>query len=145
MSNINVRIKLVEGAIEPKYQTIGSSDCDLFSIEDVVIECDRTKLVDTGVIVEIPEGYEAQIRPRSGLALKHRVAVLNTPGTVDNDYRSTIKVILINHDLHNDFLIKKGDRIAQMVFVPVVQATFEYCDKLTETVRGGGGFGSTGV
>lgn len=108
------------------------------------IESGKYALVKTGISIELPEGYEAQVRPRSGLALKQGVTVLNTPGTIDADYRGEIGVILINHS-NVTFTYEKGDRIAQMVIAPVVQAKFEAVEDLSDTDRGAGGFGHTGV
>ena len=102
------------------------------------------ELVPTGIYLEIPPGFEAQVRPRSGLAAKSAVTVLNTPGTIDADYRGEVKVILINLGKEN-FTVKRGDRIAQLVFAPVVRAQFEKTSDLSESVRGTGGFGSTGI
>jgi len=117
---------------------------DLHSIEDVVINPGERKLIGTGLAFEIEKGYEVQIRPRSGLAFKHGITVLNSPGTIDSDYRGEIKVLLIN--LGNEkFEIKKGDRIAQAVIAPVIQAEIIEVDSLSDTKRGAGGFGSTGV
>jgi dUTP pyrophosphatase len=101
-------------------------------------------MVPTGLFFEIPEGYEVQVRPRSGLAAKNGVTVLNTPGTIDSDYRGEIKVILINLG-QSDFTINSGDRIAQMIIAPVIQASFTITESLSETERGAGGFGSTGL
>jgi dUTP pyrophosphatase len=128
----------------PVYQTAGSAGADLVSAEDVTIDVGRYNLVSTGIHLEVPEGYECQIRARSGLAAKHGVTVLNGIGTVDSDYRGLIKVILINHG-DKPFVVKKGDRIAQAVFAKVERAWFTQVDELTETDRGSGGFGSTGV
>ena len=126
----------------PEYKTEGSSGMDLSSAEDVTVGPKKTQLVSTNLAVEIPEGYEIQIRPRSGLAAKHSVTVLNAPGTIDSDYRGEIKVIL--HNLGPErFEISKGDRIAQMVLAKVEKMKlFEY--ELSETERNEGGFGSTG-
>ena len=126
----------------PKYMTEGASGMDLVANEDVVIEPHTWALVGTGLYLEIPEGYEGQIRPRSGLALKYGLTVLNTPGTIDSDYRGEVKVILINHG-NDAILVSKGDRIAQLVFVKVEKV--ELIPRLGSsfTVRGDGGFGST--
>ena len=101
-------------------------------------------MVPTGIAIAMPPGWEAQMRPRSGLAAKHGIACVNAPGTIDADYRGELKVILINHGAE-DFTINRGDRIGQMVFAPVFQASFDEVDELDETARGAGGFGSTGV
>jgi len=130
----------------PKYETIGSSGMDISAnIEtEIIIEPGNTAIIPTGLALSIPKGYEVQIRPRSGLAAKQKISVLNTPGTIDADYRGEIKVILINLG-SSKFKIEKGLRIAQMVLCPVVQAQLEEVDDLNETKRGTGGFGSTGV
>ena len=145
MIDVFVKVKLGHpDARMPVYKTKGSAGCDVTSIEDVVIEAGETISVRTGVFLEIPEGYECQVRPRSGLALQHNVTVLNSPGTVDCDYRGEIIVLL--HNAHKDQLcsIKKGDRIAQLVFAPVCTARFSESSDLSETERGSNGFGSTG-
>ena len=126
----------------PEYKTEGSSGLDLSSVEDVVLFPRQTKMVSTNLSVEIPEGYEIQIRPRSGLAAKHSITVLNAPGTIDSDYRGEIKVILHNLGTY-DFNISKGDRIAQMVLAKVEKMKL-FESELSETERNEGGFGSTG-
>ena len=130
----------------PKYETSGSSGMDLVANTDEVIHIDpgKTAIIPTGITVAIPSGFEIQIRPRSGLAAKQQISVLNTPGTIDADYRGEIKVILINLG-SKPFKVEKGLRIAQMVICPVVQAELEEVDDLDKTGRGMGGFGSTGV
>lgn len=129
----------------PEYKTSGSSGLDLeaFIQNDLIIKPKDTVLVPTGLSVAIEDHLEIQIRPRSGLAAKNKITVLNTPGTIDSDYRGEIKIILINLG-DNDFVIKNGDRIAQMVICPIVKAKFEIIDELPKTLRGEGGFGSTG-
>lgn len=129
----------------PEYKTQGSSGLDLeaFIERDLIIKPGHKELIPTGLSVSIPENLEIQIRPRSGLALKNGLTVLNTPGTVDADYRGEIKVILINLSSEN-YIVKKGDRIAQMVLCPIVKASFELVDELPESLRSSGGFGSTG-
>ncbi len=129
----------------PEYKTQGSSGLDLeaFIEQDLIIKPGQKELIPTGLSVSIPENLEIQIRPRSGLALKNGLTVLNTPGTVDADYRGEIKVILINLSSEN-YIVKKGDRIAQMVLCPIVKASFELVDELPESLRSSGGFGSTG-
>jgi len=129
----------------PEYKTQGSSGLDLeaFIEQDLIIKPGNKELIPTGLSVSIPENLEIQIRPRSGLALKNGLTVLNTPGTVDADYRGEIKVILINLSSEN-YIVKKGDRIAQMVLCPIVKASFELVDELPESLRSSGGFGSTG-
>ena len=132
--------------IIPKYETLGSSGMDLAANteKNIIINPGDKALVPTGFSVAIPNGYEIQIRPRSGLAVKKTITVLNTPGTIDADYRGEIKVILIN--LGKDrFIVKNGERVAQMVVCPIVQVHLEEVKELSETVRGSGGFGSTGT
>ena len=127
----------------PAYATEGAAGVDLRASESYVIPAGGRALVSTGLRVAIPEGYEAQVRPRSGLAIKHGVTLLNSPGTIDSDYRGEIGVIMINLGTE-PFAIQPGDRIAQMVFAPVTKAIFEEADELDATDRGEGGFGSTG-
>ena len=130
----------------PKYETSGSSGMDLAANIDANINIDpgKTVIIPTGLALSIPKGFEVQIRPRSGLAAKQKISVLNTPGTIDADYRGEIKVILINLG-QETFKVEKGLRIAQMVVCPVVQAQLKEVDDLSETERGKGGFGSTGT
>ncbi len=130
----------------PKYETSGSSGLDLAANlkSEISIESGKTAIIPTGISLSIPKGFEIQIRPRSGLAAKNRISVLNTPGTIDADYRGEIKVILINLGSET-FIVEKGLRIAQMVVCPVVKAKFEEVTELNETKRGQGGFGSTGT
>ena len=116
---------------------------DVLSAEDVTIAPGARHAVATGLALAIPAGYEVQVRPRSGLALRHGISVPNTPGTIDSDYRGELKVILINHGAEA-FAVARGDRVAQLVLAPVVQAAWEEVDALDETDRGAGGFGSTG-
>jgi len=129
----------------PEYKTSGSSGLDLqaFIKKDVILKPKEIILVPTGLSIAVEDNLEVQIRPRSGLAAKNKISILNTPGTIDSDYRGEIKVILINLGEKN-FLIKKGDRIAQMVLCPVVKAEFEIVNELPKTIRGMRGFGSTG-
>ena len=131
--------------ITPKYKTDGSSGVDLsaFLEKKIVIKPNSSELIPTGLQVAIPEEFEIQIRPRSGLAAKESIGVLNSPGTIDSDYRGELKIILFNHS-NKDFIINNGDRIAQMVLVPILKMEFEEVDSLPNTVRGQGGFGSTG-
>ncbi len=136
--------KLNKDAIIPAYQTKEAAGFDLHSIDEVVIKKGERKLISTGLAFEIEKGFEIQIRPRSGLAYKHGISVLNSPGTIDSDYRGEIKVLLINLG-EEDFKIKRGDRIAQAIIAPVVQAKIIEVDELSDTKRGAGGFGSTGV
>ena len=130
----------------PKYETDGSSGLDLSACIDKSIEIKpgKSKIIHTGLAVVIPENFEIQIRPRSGLAAKNQISVLNTPGTVDSDYRGELKVILINLG-EKSFIVEKGLRIAQMVLCPVVKAKLKEVESLEDTKRGSGGFGSTGV
>jgi len=145
MTKIQIK-KLSNKALVPKYETSGSSGMDIAAHikHDMVIVPGDKILVPTGFSLSIPRGYEIQIRPRSGLAAKKGITVLNTPGTIDSDYRGEIKVILINHS-KNKFILKNGERIAQMVVCPVVQVSLEEVKELTETDRGISGFGSTGT
>ena len=136
--------KIHEDAILPHYVHPGDSGMDLYSIEDLTIASGETQLVHTGLKIAIPENYEAQVRPKSGLAFKHSVTVLNTPGTVDSGYRGEVCVILINHG-RDPFHIQKHTKVAQLVICPVVQAEIIEVATLDETTRGEGGFGSTGV
>ncbi len=148
-----VRFVWLEGADQglglPRYETAGAAGADLRANftpdarDGLTIKAGARALVSTGLSLEIPQGYEVQVRPRSGLALKHGVTVANAPGTVDSDYRGPLGVILINMG-DADFVINHGDRIAQMVVAPVVQAQFELAEALSYTERGAGGFGSTG-
>ena len=147
LAPIEIRLKRLphgEGLPVPAYATSHAAGMDVVSAEDVTIEPGGRHAVATGFAMAIPEGYEVQVRPRSGLALKHGISLPNTPGTIDADYRGELKVILIN--LGNDpFVIARGDRIAQLVAAPVQMARFIQVEELDETVRGSGGFGSTGV
>ncbi|SMD16933.1 dUTP diphosphatase [Rhizobium sp. RU36D] len=137
-----------DGIELPSYETAGAAGMDLRAAltEDapLTLAPGRRALVPTGFVFEIPAGFEAQIRPRSGLAFKHGVTCLNTPGTIDSDYRGEVKVLLINHG-EEDFVITRGMRIAQMVIAPVTQLPVLEVTETTETARGAGGFGSTGV
>jgi dUTP pyrophosphatase len=131
------------GATVPRYATEGSAGADLTAAEEATIPPGGVVAVGTGLRIELPEGYEAQVRPRSGLALKHGVTVLNAPGTVDSDYRGEVRVILINHG-SEPFRIRPGDRIAQLIVAPVLRASFRETEELADSDRGEGGFGSTG-
>ena len=143
---IPVRIKLNDGAVIPGYQTIGSAGADLcaFIEAPVIIEPGRTVLIPTGVFIEIPEGYEAQVRPRSGLALKHGITLTNAPGTIDSDYRGEIKIIMTNLG-QETFTVENSMRIAQLVFAKVYRGEFIKTDQLNETARNEGGFGHSGI
>ena len=137
--------KLHKNIILPEYKTDGSSGMDLMAnVEQTVkILPGEKKIISTGIMVAIPEQYEIQIRPRSGLAAKKNISVLNTPGTIDSDYRGEIKIILFNHGT-KEFVINNKDRIAQMILVPIKKMELEEVENLPETLRGKGGFGSTG-
>ncbi|MFN6566563.1 dUTP diphosphatase [Dendronalium sp. ChiSLP03b] len=137
-------LKLVDSAIIPKYEYPNDAGLDLVSIDELELPSGESRLIHTGISIELPQGTEAQIRPRSGLALKHQITVLNTPGTVDEGYRGEINVILINHG-KSTFQVKKGMKIAQMVITPVVRVDVEEVDSLSLTSRGNSGFGSTGI
>lgn len=145
-----VRIARTEGRTVdtplPSYATSGSAGMDIYAAvsEALVVHPGETVLVPTGFRVELPQGYEAQVRPRSGLAIKHSVGILNSPGTIDSDYRGEVKVILTNFG-KKDFLVHKGDRIAQLVISPYVRAEWEEVAEINETRRGEGGFGHTGT
>ena len=143
---IKVLIKKLDPSVElPSYKTDGASGMDLMAFvkEPINLKPQTSCLVPTGISLAFPSEYEIQIRPRSGLAAKNNISVLNTPGTIDSDYRGEIKIILFNHG-NEDFLINDKDRIAQMILTPVIKMNFEETDNLPETVRSEGGFGSTG-
>ncbi|TKT74877.1 dUTP diphosphatase [Aquamicrobium sp. LC103] len=143
-----VRLPHAEGIALPAYETAGAAGMDLRAAvpEDrpLLILPGRRALVPTGLVIELPVGFEGQVRPRSGLALKHGITCLNTPGTIDSDYRGEVKVLLINHS-DEDFPVTRGMRIAQLVVAPVSRATIEERGNAGETQRGAGGFGSTGT
>ena len=149
METIELKIKRLDEKFSdielPKYSTIGSSGMDVrAAIEnDMILEAGKVGLVPTSLSLEIPFGYEIQVRPRSGLAINHQIGVLNSPGTVDSDYRGELKIILMNFG-NEDFVIKRGDRIAQLVVAKVYQANITITTQLNETERGEGGFGSSG-
>jgi dUTP pyrophosphatase len=145
-----VRVQVLphgEGLPLPEYQTAHAAGMDLRAAlgegETMALPVGERALIPTGLIMELPAGYEAQVRPRSGLALKHGVTVLNSPGTIDADYRGEVKVLLVNHG-SDAFTIERGERIAQMVIKPVAQATLQVVAELNDSARGSGGFGSTG-
>ena len=143
---VKVLIKKLDPDVQlPEYKTSGASGVDLIAFikEPINLEPKTSVLIPTGLSVAFPEGYEIQIRPRSGLAAKNNISVLNTPGTIDSDYRGEIKVIIYNHGNEN-FLINNGDRIAQMILAPVVKMELEEKNDLPKSIRGKGGFGSTG-
>jgi dUTP diphosphatase len=132
-----------EGLPEPAYATEGAAGLDIVSAEELTLAPGARHAVATGFAIAIPTGYEVQVRPRSGLALKHGITCLNTPGTIDEDYRGEVKVILANLG-HEPFVVRRGERIAQLVPAPVLKAAFREVEALSETSRGAGGFGSTG-
>ena len=139
VKRLNPKVKL------PKYKTTGSSGMDLMAFIEypIRIKPGTSALIPTGISIAFPEEFEVQIRPRSGLAAKQSIGVLNTPGTVDSDYRGELKVIIFNHG-ENEFVVNCDDRIAQMILTPILKIEFEEVNELPETIRGSGGFGSTG-
>ena len=139
IKKLNSKVKL------PRYKTDGSSGVDLMAFLDKPISIlpQKSELIPTGLSIAIPDNTELQIRPRSGLAVKNNISVLNTPGTIDSDYRGELKVILYNHG-NKEFIVNNEDRIAQMVLMPIIKANFEEVENLPKTIRGEGGFGSTG-
>ena len=140
-----MKVQLLKGSQEPQYATVGSAGADVRHLgENTRILPGETKMFPTGIKMAVPLGYEIQVRPRSGLALKKSITVLNTPGTIDSDYRGDVGVILINHG-HKEAYIESGERIAQLVLAKVEQAEWEYVDELESTDRGEGGFGHTGT
>ena len=145
MNIIDIKCVAQNGAIIPEYKTTGAAGADICALlsESITVRPMERVLVPTGLFFEIPEGYEIQVRPRSGLAIKNGITCLNTPGTIDSDYRGEVKVILINLGNEN-FTINNGDRIAQIVVSPVTLGNFVKTDSLESTERGEGGFGSTG-
>ena len=142
------RLEHAEGLPLPAYQTPGSAGADLHAAvpegQPVVLQPGEWRLIPTGIAIALPDGYEAQVRPRSGLAAKHAISCVNTPGTIDSDYRGELKVNLINHG-RAPFTVRRGERIAQIIVAPVIQARWAEADSLDDTQRGAGGFGSTGV
>jgi dUTP pyrophosphatase len=140
-----VKIKNISNNPLPKYQTAGSAGMDICAFIDntVILKPSERKAIPTGLFVEIPDGYEAQIRPRSGLALKHGIGLPNSPATIDSDFRGELKVIIMNYS-NEDFVIQSGDRIAQMVVARYEKVEWESVETLSETQRGEGGFGHTG-
>ncbi len=142
---MNLKVKrLSDLAVIPQYAHPGDAGLDLVSIASETLQPGESRLIPTGIAIELPEGTEAQVRPRSGLALKHQITVLNTPGTIDAGYRGEIGVILINHGTH-PFQVEPGMRIAQMVITSYLRVTVEAVETLADTMRSTGGFGSTGV
>jgi dUTP pyrophosphatase len=144
MKQVKVRVRIEPGARQPEYQTAGAAGMDIAAAEKVVIRPGRFASVGTGVLLEIPRGMEVQVRPRSGLALKHGIGILNSPGTIDSDYRGEVRVILFNFSRRR-FVINPGDRIAQLVFARVNRVRLVKSAKLARTRRGAGGFGHTGT
>ena len=143
---VKVLVKKLDPKVQlPSYKTQGSSGMDLMAFikDPIKIAPNTSALIPTGISVAIPNDVEIQIRPRSGLAAKSSISVLNTPGTIDSDYRGELKVILFNHS-KEEFVVRNNDRIAQMVLMPVLKIDFEEVDNLPDTLRGSGGFGSTG-
>ena len=143
---IKVLLKKLDSKVQiPSFKTEGSSGMDLMAFikDPIIIEPNSSALIPTGLSVAIPNDVEIQIRPRSGLAAKSNIGVLNSPGTIDSDYRGEIKIILFNHG-DKKFTVNNKDRVAQMVIAPILKANFEEVDKLPDTIRGIGGFGSTG-
>ena len=143
---VKVLVKKLDPSVQiPSYKTIGASGMDLMAFikEPIILTAKKSCLVPTGISIAMSDDYEIQIRPRSGLAAKKNISILNTPGTIDSDYRGEIKIILFNHG-DNEFIIQNNDRIAQMVLMPVHKINFEEVENLPDTIRGKGGFGSTG-
>jgi dUTP pyrophosphatase len=148
LKKVKILLKKKEGCLDlpiPRYATTGSSGMDLVADvrEEVILKPGDIKLISAGIYISIPQGYEAEVRPRSGLALKHGISLVNTPGTIDSDYRGLVNIIMINHG-KEPFSIKRGERIAQMVIKEVVKAEIEVTEELDDTVRSHGGFGHTG-
>jgi dUTP pyrophosphatase len=141
-----LRLPHMDGIDLPQFETAQAAGADLRAAIDtpVTLAPGSRKLIPTGFCMALPAGYEAQVRPRSGLALKHGITVLNSPGTIDADYRGEVGVLIINHG-DQDFTVSRGDRFAQIVIAPVTQGAFEVVSELSETVRGAGGYGSTGT
>lgn len=146
MSVEKLVISVEEGAVAPSYATSGSAGADIRAFIDrpIYIFGGSSQVVNTGLRMRVPEGYEVQIRPRSGLAVKNNITVLNSPGTIDSDYRGEVRVILVNHGTEG-FVVRNGDKIAQMVLAPVTKAEFVIGEVEVDTERGTGGFGSTGI
>jgi dUTP pyrophosphatase len=148
MEGVSVKIKMLsgsEGLQPPSYETAHSAGMDIRAAvtDSVVLKPGERQLIPTGFAMALPPGFEAQIRPRSGLAIKHGITMLNSPGTIDSDYRGEVKVIAVNHG-SEPYTVNRGDRIAQMIIAPVVQARMIQTESLDNTDRGDGGFGSTG-
>ncbi|MGL1920767.1 MAG: dUTP diphosphatase [Hyphomicrobiales bacterium] len=150
MANVNINLQTLphfEGLEIPKYETVGSAGMDVRAANPadapITLKPGERILVPSGLKIEIPLGYEVQVRPRSGLAYKHGISLVNTPGTIDSDYRGEVSTLVINLG-QDDFVINRGERLAQWVVAPVVQTSFTLVDSLSETARGAGGYGSTG-
>lgn len=150
MSQVNIKLRALphfEGLDIPKYETIGAAGMDIRAAnaadDPITLKPGERKLIPSGLQMEIPLGYEVQVRPRSGLAFKHGIALVNAPGTIDSDYRGEVSTLLINHG-QQDFIINRGERVAQWVVAPVIQTSFTMVDALGDTERGTGGYGSTG-
>lgn len=143
MSDITVKCRLEGAAEAPKYATTGAAGCDVCSGVDIVLPPRDHRLVRTGLFLEVPDGFEGRLVPRSGLAMKHGITLMNCVGIIDSDYRGEVGALLWNTS-DVAYEVKKGDRIAQLIIAPVVRAHFEVVDELTDTSRGSGGFGSTG-
>lgn len=141
---MRIEVTLTEDAKKPEYQTAGSAGMDICCSEEVTLQPMERKMVATGVRIAVPEGYECQVRPRSGLAIRHGISMVNTPGTIDSDYRGEIKLIMVNFG-DSAVSFPKGERVGQLVICPVVRATLEVVPELDSTHRGDGGFGSTGT
>jgi dUTP pyrophosphatase len=149
MADLQVSVQRLPHGVDlplPAYATAQSAGLDLMAAvdADVTLAPGARQLIPTGLSIALPAGYEAQVRPRSGLALKHGITVLNSPGTIDADYRGEVKVLLVNHGSET-FVLKRGDRIAQMVVAPVTRIAWNVVETLDETARGAGGYGSTGI
>ncbi len=142
MAKIRIK-KIRDNAVTPHYEHDGDAGMDLYAVEDSSLRPGERKLIPTGLQVEIPKGYEMQIRPKSGLALKHGITVLNTPGTVDSCYRGEVGVIMLNAS-DQDYEVRAGEKVAQAIIAKVEKAVIEEVEDLTQTQRGSGGFGSTG-
>ena len=143
---VKILIKKLDPAVKlPEYKTNGASGMDLLAFikEPIKVKPQTSSLIPTGLSVAFSENFEIQIRPRSGLAAKNNISVLNTPGTIDSDYRGELKIILFNHG-NEDFIVNKNDRVAQMVLTPIIKMEFEEVEQLPDSIRGSGGFGSTG-
>lgn len=143
-----IEVSIVQLAADlplPSYARQGDAGMDLYAAADLTIAPGERALVPTGIAIAIPEGYVGLIHPRSGLAIKHGVGMVNAPGTIDSGYRGEIQVILVNHDLHTEFAVKRGERIAQLVLQQIEQVQWASVDSLPESERGAGGFGSSGT